>query len=490
MLGFNTIRFKVSFLYTAILGLILVIYSAFLYLSLHYTLYDELDNELNLKATEVASVISSYLDVIGFAPESFDFAVRRAIRLEGEYFDEDKVAALEDAWLKMADKLDLKEDYINFLDSNGKVLVFSGNLQQGSALLNIKTTEDVMYRNIKYEKRSMRVINMPFSYRGEGRYIIQIASSLKPIIHLLQVRLLHIGFSIPVILIIASFFGGIFARRILNPVMDITRAASNITHDDLSARVKAGHADDEMKYLVNSFNDMISRLEESFKYIAEFGSHVAHELKTPLAIIKGECEVNLRKDRSVEDYKKLIMINLEETERMLRIINDLLLLTRLDYRPDAFKFERFNIAEFIREIYEQVKILASKKDIAVNINIPKGNSRDIKGDRFHLRRLFFNLLDNAIKFTPRNGSIDMSLKYSDGKAIVSVSDTGIGIPGESLPKIFDRFYRVDRDDQKVEHGTGLGLSIANSIAKIHQGDICVRSELNKGTTFSLTIPLL
>jgi heavy metal sensor kinase len=461
-------------------------------MSLHYTLYDELDNELNIKATELASTISSYLDIIGFAPESFDFAVKRALSFDGEYFDKDEIASLDDAWLKMVDRLNLKEDYINFLDSNGKVLFSSGNLQLGSTFLNLKTIDsgDIIYTSIKYEKRNMRLINMPFSYRGEGQYIIQIASSLKPIIHLLQLRLFHIGLSIPVILIIASFFGRLFARRILNPVMGIAKAASNITHEDLSARVKAEHADEEMKYLVNSFNDMISRLEESFKYIAEFSSHVAHELKTPLAIIKGECEVTLRKDRVAEDYRKLIMINLEEVDRMLKIINDLLLLTRLDYKSDVFKFERLNIADFIRETYEQVEILASKKEITVNIDLPKGNSRYIKGDRLHLKRLLFNLLDNAIKFTPRNGRIDVSLNYKDEKAIVSISDTGIGIPKEDIPKIFNRFYRVDRNDQKIEQGAGLGLSIAHSIVKIHQGDMHVRSELNKGTTFSVTIPLL
>ena len=234
---------------------------------------------------------------------------------------------------------------------------------------------------------------------------------------------------------------------------------------------------------------MISRLEGSFKYIAEFSSHVAHELKTPLAIIKGETEVAMRKERNIEEYKILNRANLEEVERMLKIINDLLLLTSLDYRPEVFKFERFDLVEFLKDIYEQSKVLASQKDIAVILDMPDDGGH-INGDKFHLRRLFFNLIDNAIKFTPKNGKIDIILKKKDKKAMISISDTGIGMPDECLPKIFNRFYRVDRMDKNIEHGSGLGLNIVQSIVKMHHGAIQATSHLNKGSTFIVTIPLL
>ncbi|MBU3911956.1 MAG: HAMP domain-containing histidine kinase, partial [Candidatus Omnitrophica bacterium] len=426
MIRFNSVRFKISVLYTAILGLILVVYSAFLYLSLHYTLYDELDNELNIKASETASTISSYLDALGHDQESFIFAVRRVICLEGEHPEQDKIRDLEELWLRMVDKFDLKEDYVNFLDSKGQSIVYSN---KGLIPFNIKAAQEnkTLFKTIRYEKRNLRLINFPVSFKGGGHYIIQIATSLKPVIHLLQLRLLHIVISIPIILLLASFFGRLFARRILNPVVEITKTASNITHEDLSARVKAEHVDEEMKYLVDEFNDMISRLEGSFKYIAEFSSHVAHELKTPLAIIKGETEVVMRKERNIDEYKRLNKVNLEEVERMLKIINDLLLLTRLDYKPEVFKFERFDLVEFLKDIYEQSKVLASQKDITITLDIPDGQG-NINGEKFHLRRLFFNIIDNAIKFTPKNGKIGITLKKRDKKAIVYISDTGIGIP--------------------------------------------------------------
>lgn len=488
MIRFNSVRFKISVLYTVILGLILTVYSAFLYLSLHHTLYDELDNELNVKASETASTISSYLDVLGYDQESFIFAIRRVICLEGEHPEQDKIRDLEELWLRMVDKFDLNEDYVNFLDSKGQSIVCSG---KGFIPFNIKAAQEdkTLFKTIRYEKRNLRLISLPVSFKGGGHYIIQIATSLKPVIHLLQIRLLHIVISIPIILLLASFFGRLFARRILNPVVEITKTATNITHEDLGARVKAEHVDEEMKYLVDAFNDMISRLEESFKYIAEFSSHVAHELKTPLAIIKGETEVAMRKERNIDEYKRLNKVNLEEVERMLKIINDLLLLTRLDYRAEVFKFEGFDLVEFLKDIYEQSKVLASQKDITVTLDISDGQG-SINGERFHLRRLFFNLIDNAIKFTPKNGKIDITLRKRDKKAIVSISDTGIGIPDEDMSKIFNRFYRVDRMDKKIEYGSGLGLSIVQSIVKMHHGTIHVTSQLNKGSTFIVTIPLL
>ena len=489
---FNSVRFKISVLYTAILGLILVIYSVFLYLSLHYTLYDELDEELSIKATEIASIISSYLDALGPDEELFDFAVKRAIRFKGEHPYEDKISTMEEQWLRTVDKLDLKEDYVNVIDmATGKIIAASNDLPENLVFVELKAkhSENVIFVNVRYEKRNARVIRIPFSYRGKDVYIIQVATSLKPVIKLLYKRLWHIVFSIPIILIIASFLGRIFSKKILAPVTAITKTASKITHEDLSARVRTEHVDEEMKYLVNAFNDMISRLEKSFKYIAEFSSHVAHELKTPLTIIKGEAEVALRRERSVEEYKRFMTISLEEVERMLRIIEDLLLLTRLDYRPEVFKFEKFDLVELLREASEQAKTLASQKNIGIAIDLPE-RKINIKGNQLHLRRLFMNLVDNAVKFTPDNGVIDISLTCSAKKAFVSVSDTGIGIPRQEMPKIFDRFYRIERDGQGIEHGSGLGLSISRSIAVIHEGDIRVESELNKGSTFIVTLPLL
>lgn len=488
----NSIRFKISVLYVVILGIVLIFYSTFLYFSLHYTLYDELDNELNIKARETASTLDSYMDDFEEGQTEFLSAAKRIINLE-DFPDPDQIDRLQRQWLQKVDKLNLKEDYINLLDAKGISLVRSNNLQKGLFVLSAKEIKKLqektpVFRNIKFDKRNLRIINVPFSYRPEELYVIQIGTSLKPIIHLLQIRLLHILVSIPIVLLTASLFGRIFAVRILRPVVEVTRTANKITHEDLSARVKAEHVDEEMKYLVAAFNNMISRLEQSFKYIVEFSSQVAHELKTPLAIIKGESDVALRKPRGTEEYKRVIRVTLEESERMHKVIEDLLLLAKLEYRPEYFEFERLELNEFLAQIYEQSRILAAAKDIAVIINTPAAKMF-INADKLHLRRLFFNLISNSVKFTDQKGKIDITVRQEDNKAVISIADTGIGITGQDLPRIFDRFFHIDRTGKISEPSLGLGLSIAKSIVDLHYGHIDAKSIPGQGSIFTVTLPL-
>jgi signal transduction histidine kinase len=269
--------------------------------------------------------------------------------------------------------------------------------------------------------------------------------------------------------------------------MEMTRVASNITHKDLSVRMKVQRGEEELKYLVNAFNEMISRLDRSFRYIAEFSSNVAHELKTPLTIIRGESELALMQERDPKEYQRVVKVTLEETEGMLKIVEDLLLLSRLEYQPSAFNFERFDFSVFIREVFEQAQKMAAPKNISVKLT---GVDKPviIKADSLHLRRMFLNLLSNAVKFTHLGGDIAIKVQTDVKKLNVSVSDTGTGISPEVIDKIFNRFFHMDSPDQPGS-GTGLGLSIAQSIARIHQGDISVKSQLQKGTTFTVTLPL-
>ncbi len=302
-------------------------------------------------------------------------------------------------------------------------------------------------------------------------------------------KLLYILTPIPITLLFGYFIGRVIVVRILRPIKEITDTANNITHEDLSLRVKAENVDEELRSLIQAFNDMVSRLGESFEYITDSSSYIAHELKTPIAIIRGESEFALKKERDKEEYKRVISVSLEETKRMLKIIEDLLLLTKMNYQPDVLKFEQIELTQFIGIIYEQAKILASSKNIIVNIDIPQ-EAGTINADELHLRRLFLNLIDNAIKFTPASGSISISLEYENQKAIVSIIDTGIGIEEENLPKLFDKFFRIDGTVKDAAPSSGLGLSIAQSIAELHGGEISVTSRAGQGSNFTVSIPLL
>ncbi len=490
---FNSILFKVKTLHLFIFACVLIIYSCLIYLSLHHTLYHALDEELAQKAREINKAIIQYTNVLGNDLSSLVFAVNRVIRLEGTHPLEHKIWPIENNWLRKSSQLDLNNDFISIQLPNKKTISNQKILEQKSLVrvfnnVETSTKRTPFFENITLANIHLRVINFQFLHSTLGSYSIRIGTSSSPLSKLLRKRFLqHLNF-IPLALLLAGLLGNHFATRILKPIVDVTKTAQQITYKDLSVRVKADHIDIEMQYLVGAFNDMISRLEKSFNYIEQFSSQLAHELKTPLAIIKGEAEVVLRKDQSIDEYKRVIKTNLEEVERMLKSINDLLVLMRLDYNPEIFNLEETNFNDFMKLIFEQSKILAANKNIDLKINMPEEKIQ-LKGDPLHLRRLFFNLIHNAIKFTAPNEIINIIIERNNKQVEISIADNGPGIAEEDLPKIFNNFFHKDISGQDNDPGNGLGLSIAMSIAKKHFGDIKVKSELQKGTTFTVILPL-
>jgi len=234
---------------------------------------------------------------------------------------------------------------------------------------------------------------------------------------------------------------------------------------------------------------MIGRLETAFAHVNQFSSHVAHELKTPLAIVKGEMELALRETRSADEYQRVLAVSLEEVERLVRTVRDLLLLARLDYSPDVFSFEVFDISAFLADIRDQSRILADPRHLEIMLDVPASPVM-IRGDRTHLRRLFLNLIHNAVKFTPENGRIRVGLESGEGQARVLVSDTGKGIPAREMEKVFTPFFHTRPDGPDAEPGSGLGLSIAQAIAKAHKGEITLQSPPGQGATFTVRLPLV
>jgi heavy metal sensor kinase len=490
---FNSIRFKIKIFYTAILGTILVLYTSILYFELYYSLYHDMDKDLVVKAQEISSAINSYMDALESNWRAFPFASNQVIRLEGSYTGQNKVSDIHNSWLKRYQELDLERNYINLVNANGESVVASSNMDEELISYFLKSLGSsggsaVSYKSLDIGKHKLRMVTVPYYYKNRPAFL-QVGASRKPIFNILYGRIFFALITIPFILIFASFLGGALTGRILKPVMDVTNTARNITFKDLSVRVSAEDVDEELKYLVDAFNEMISRLDKSFRYIAEFSSNVAHELKTPLTIIRGESELSLMKERDAAEYKRVIGLTLDETERMFRVVEDLLLLSRLEYQPSAFKFEKIDFLEFIGEIFEQAKKLASKKNIVVQLHAPPQPMR-LSCDKLHLRRLFLNLVNNAVKFTPAGGAITIAIEPGAKELRVSVSDTGQGIKPEDINRIFNRFFHIDRGGQKGEgEGTGLGLSIAQSIAKIHRGDIVAASQPGKGSVFTVILPL-
>jgi len=258
-----------------------------------------------------------------------------------------------------------------------------------------------------------------------------------------------------------------------------------ISHSDLHLRIPEMEADAEMRRLINAFNAMIERVETSFAHVNEFSSHVAHELKTPLAIIRGEVELALNETRDIAEYQRVLTVTVEEIDRLIRIIKDLLMLARLDFNPDVFRFEKINLKEFLAEIHEYTSILCEEKGVTSGLTVPDVDCF-VRADRVHLRRLFLNLVHNAVKFTPAGGDIRINMAADGNDVRISVADTGAGIAPADMEKIFEKFFRAH--DAKTTSGTSLGLSIARSIARAHQGRIDVQSSPGQGSTFTVSLP--
>jgi heavy metal sensor kinase len=289
------------------------------------------------------------------------------------------------------------------------------------------------------------------------------------------------------IVLLAGVGGMFLANRTLQPVDHITDIAREIGEGDLSRRINI-QSEDELGRLASTLNRMIARLEEAFQKQRQFAADASHELRTPLAIIQAESSLALDKKRTQVEYRRSLDLVSQEVTYMSEIIGKLLLLARNDAGIEPLNLQEVNVKDLFTELSSDVEALAQEKGVAFNLG-PMDNLT-VKGDRFRLRQLFLNILDNAIRYTPSGGTVSSLLVRKNGSALVSISDTGMGIPAEDLPFIFDRFYRVDKARSRPDGGLGLGLAIASSIAKLHGGGIEVESQVGKGSTFQITLPLL
>ncbi len=485
----NSIRFKATVLYSSILAVILTLFGTIIYVSISHVLYSDLDYKLQLKAQEIEAILQAYEQVDSLESQPVTYILDALRKNEAGVVSTREV--IDDLWRKEFKLLNLKNDYIDIENINRITLFCSANFK-GKIIPLFKQSPFSLTRtlcnNMISDTTKLRVINYPTAYHN-ARLVIKVATPLGSVLNELSKILVFIILAAVGLLILTSFIGSFFARSILRPVMSVSSLADKITHKGLKLRIQEMQKDVEMKHLVSSFNAMISRLERSFAHINEFSSHVAHELKTPLAIVKGEMELALARERSSEEYKKVFQDSLEEIDRIIKIIRDLLFLAKLDYRSEIFKFEDFDIVKFINEIYEHSKVLSSSKNIEVKLEAPDKRVL-INGDRTHLRRLFFNLLSNAVRFTPEKGKIFISVGLVPPNVCIDIRDTGEGISQENLSRIFEKFFRTHKEERTPESGTGLGLNIALSIARIHNGSIKVKSVLGQGTTFTVILPLV
>jgi heavy metal sensor kinase len=321
---------------------------------------------------------------------------------------------------------------------------------------------------------------------GTG-YRVEVGTSADSIDNTLAHVLVMLAVGLPVAVAVAVAGGFVLVRRALEPVERITRKAEEITQHNLSERLPVVQSGDELERLSVSLNHMINRLEDAIHGSKQFVADASHELRTPLTVMRGELESLAQDAQLRRETRETLGSVLEEVERLAKIVESLFALSRLDAGEAHAEWLRFDLAELAATTAEQMSLLAEDKQVCVDCESTPGVT--VEGDRARLKQVIVNLLDNAIKYTPRGGRVRLSVRRESGYAVLDVTDDGIGIPAEALPHVFKRFYRVDTSRSRAQGGAGLGLAIVESICTAHGAIVEVASAPGRGSTFRVRQPL-
>lgn len=321
---------------------------------------------------------------------------------------------------------------------------------------------------------------------GDQQFTVVLMAPLADVeVNLYRVRKVLIT-ALPLALLLAGAIGYWLSRKALAPIERLRLQTNEITADKLDQRLPVDNPNDELGRMTETINEMIARLERSFAEIRRFTGDASHELRTPLAVLRTEVEVAMTKSLDEYAQRNLLSSVLEECQRLTALIDQLLTLSRDDTGTAQYTHEPIDLNSFVADVVQTMIPLAEAKQQTL---IFSGDEETyVIGDANRLRQVFYNLLDNAIKYTAQQGRIEVTVNSDDNVAMVSVSDSGIGIPDEHLPYVFDRFYRVDKARTREDGGTGLGLSIAKTIIVAHDGEIEIHSTSEKGTTCTVRLP--
>jgi heavy metal sensor kinase len=337
------------------------------------------------------------------------------------------------------------------------------------------------------EGHSLLIATVVAPVDGGGSCVVEVGTSTAPIETMLDRLLWLLGLGLPVVVMVAAVGGHLLVRRALLPVDRMSHKAELITQHNLSERLPVVRTGDEIERLSVSLNHMITRLADAFQNSKRFVADASHELRTPLTILRGELE-NLAEDTSLSpSHKEQVGSLLEEVERLSKIVERLFALSRLDAGEAQSEWVTLDLGRLAVGTADNMRLLAEDRRLVLDCDAD--DEVPVNGDRVRLREVVVNLLDNAIKYTPEGGAVHLRVRSAGGRALLEVADTGIGIPGEALAHVFDRFYRVGRAVSGAPDGAGLGLSIVKSICNAHGGEVEVESAPGKGSRFRVKLPL-
>ncbi|HZS07605.1 MAG TPA: heavy metal sensor histidine kinase [Blastocatellia bacterium] len=461
----RSIRFRLTVWYAGLLALLTLLFGASTWVGLRHYLNQSLNESLGRQARQIGE---SFLADVVTGGEGYVVS-----EINEHYAPE------------------LNNRFVRVTRANGSVLYVSGRPKESHfdpsavSLPGAPVNQDFV-REEHLPGSDLMIYTHPFTERTGQRFLIEVGAPDEQVEAVLYGLLLALALGLPLTLIVAISGGWLLLRQALNPVDEITRGAELITSRNLSQRLPVARTGDELERLSAALNRMIARLEESFQYIRRFTADASHELRTPLTVLRGELEAAAQKPQLNPEVGETIGSALEETERLSRIVESLLAISRLDAGEAQMEWVRFDLAELAAGTTEQMRLLAEDRNITLGCEA--GGKVEIEGDRARLRQVVVNLVDNATRYTPAGGRVTVKVGMMDGNAVLEVEDNGVGIPAEALPHIFERFYRADKARSRQMGGTGLGLAIVKSIVTAHGGQVTVESTEGGGSRFRVELP--
>lgn len=452
-----TLRVRLTAWYTLSMALTLLFFSGYLYFRFEHSLLAQVDAALQMTASQAIANLDTEDDHLAFQDtEGSQLAVER----------------LSQAGFA-----------VRLLSPDGTLQAGFGRYKEVPWEMPIAAG----YRTLGTEDAQWRVYSQPIRLSDKPLDAwLQVAESLEPVRDAVESLEAQILLGLPFVLMLMGVGGYWLADRALHPIDRITRTAQAIGASHLSQRIGYIGPQDEVGRLAITFDQMLDRLQAAFERERRFTADASHELRTPLAVLKGRIGMLLNRPRTVAEYEDALRELEGEVDRLIRLSTDLLFLARLEQRRLPWQPREVDLSELLHMVAEQILPFAEAKGLRLVEKMPPGLY--VSADPDYLIRLFLNLLDNAVKYTPPGGQVTIQAGKEGATARVVISDTGAGIPPEHLPHLFERFYRVEGDRSRQSGGAGLGLAIAYEIVRWHRGTIEVQSELGRGTSFTVHLP--
>lgn len=458
----RSIRFRLTAWYSTVLALALAIFGVFTWFAVREILFHAVDETLADRVEGVRRFMENQIGALSVEEIRDEFKEHSVLGPGGDLFQ--------------------------VCDATGVWLYRSASLENDAVPIHLPATvpakglvEDrqVAGTSLRFLSRSVTVLGKP--------YTIQVAAPTHELVEGLTGFKWALILLVPVVLLAATAGGWWMSRRALQPVDQVTATARSIGEQNLGKRLPVPNTEDELQRLSETLNQMLDRIEGAFHRVTQFTADASHELRTPIALIRTTSEIALRKHRSDAEYRGALDEVHAESVRTTGLIENLLTLARADAGKETLDRAPVDLASLVLEVSGQAEKLAQQKGITLACQAPEAIA-PISGDRGTLRRLFFILLDNAVKYTPPGGQIQVGINQHPERVTVEVRDSGGGISQQDLPHIFERFYRSDKSRNRDSGGAGLGLSLAKWIVDAHGGFMEVESAVDNGSTFRVSLP--